>query len=76
MCTVVKWMKYSETADAGVMSISCSITFLFFKETDLSPCSCLDVHVSCLVVSDYLQPHGLQPARLLCPWDSPGKNID
>ena len=20
-----------------------------------------------------LQPHGLQPARLLCPWDSPGK---
>ena len=21
-----------------------------------------------------LQTHGLQPARLLCPWDSPGKN--
>ena len=21
-----------------------------------------------------LQPHGLQSARLLCPWDSPGKN--
>ena len=20
-----------------------------------------------------LRPHGLQPARLLCPWDSPGK---
>ena len=27
------------------------------------------------VVSDSLQPHGLQPARLLCPWNSPGKNI-
>ena len=26
------------------------------------------------VVSDSLQPPGLQPARLLCPWDSPGKN--
>ena len=26
------------------------------------------------VVSDSLQPHGLQPARLLCPRDSPGKN--
>ena len=26
------------------------------------------------VVSDSLQPHGLQPARLLCPWDSPAKN--
>ena len=21
-----------------------------------------------------LQPHGLQPTRLLCPWDSPSKN--
>ena len=26
------------------------------------------------VVSDALQPRGLQPTRLLCPWDSPGKN--
>ena len=26
------------------------------------------------VASDSLQPRGLQPARLLCPWDSPGKN--
>ena len=26
------------------------------------------------VVSDSLGPHWLQPARLLCPWDSPGKN--
>ena len=26
------------------------------------------------VISDSLRPHGLQPARLLCPWDSPGKN--
>ena len=23
---------------------------------------------------DSLQPHGLKPARLLCLWDSPGKN--
>ena len=26
------------------------------------------------VVSDSLPPHRLQPARLLCPWNSPGKN--
>ena len=26
------------------------------------------------VVSDSLRPWGLQPARLLCPWDFPGKN--
>ena len=25
-------------------------------------------------VSDSLQPHGLWPVRLLCPWDSSGKN--
>ena len=25
-------------------------------------------------MSDSLRPSGLQPARLLCPWDSPGKN--
>ena len=28
---------------------------------------------NCCVMSDSLQPHRLQPARLLCPWDSPGK---
>ena len=30
--------------------------------------------LSCSVVSDFLQPHGLWPARLLCPWDFPRKN--
>ena len=28
----------------------------------------------CLVMSDSLQPQGLQPTRLLCLWDSLGKN--
>ena len=26
------------------------------------------------VMSDFVQPHRWQPTRLLCPWDSPGKN--
>ena len=26
------------------------------------------------VVSNSVQPYGLQPARLLCPWDFPGKH--
>ena len=26
------------------------------------------------VVSDSKRPHGLQPTRLLCPWDFPGKS--
>ena len=29
---------------------------------------------SCLVVSDSWWPHGLQPTRLLHPWDFPGKS--
>ena len=30
--------------------------------------------VSCSLVSRSLLAHGLQPARLLCPWSSPGRN--
>ena len=30
--------------------------------------------LSCSVMSDSLGLHGLSPARLFCPWDSPGKN--
>ena len=29
---------------------------------------------ACSVVSDSFETHGLQPARLLCPRDSPGKD--
>ena len=32
--------------------------------------------LSCSVMSNSLQPHGLYPARLLCPWDSAGKNTE
>ena len=51
-------------------------------------CVCLSIHckiakrnckkcmksVSHSVLSNSLQHHGLQPTRLLCPWNSPGKN--
>ena len=39
-----------------------------------SPYLFSSVQFSHSVVSDSLQPHGLQPPRLLCPWNSPGKN--
>ena len=29
---------------------------------------------SCSVMSNSSRPHGLQPTRLLCPWDFPGKS--
>ena len=31
---------------------------------------------SCSVVSDFSWPHGLQPTRLLRPWDFPGKSTE
>ena len=34
----------------------------------------LCVWESLSVVSDSFQPHGLEPARLLCTWNSPGQN--
>ena len=36
--------------------------------------SAIVVVFSCSVVSSFLQTHGAQPARLLCPGDFPGKN--
>ena len=35
-------------------------------------CTCMCMHV-CSIRSDSLQPHGLQPARLLCPQNFPGR---
>ena len=58
----------------------CLVPNLRGKAFSLSPlsmmcvCVCVCVCVKWLSMSDSLRPHGLQPARLLCPWDSPGKN--
>ena len=46
-------------------------TILIMRQLKWTPCVCVCV---CSVVSDSLQPYGLQPARLLCPWNFPGKN--
>ena len=40
----------------------------------LCVCVFVCVCVTCSAVSDSLRHHGLQPSRLLCPWDSPGKD--
>ena len=39
----------------------------------MSPCCCCCCFVSS-VVSDSVRPHRVQPTRLPCTWDSPGKN--
>ena len=65
--------------------MSKSLTWYSFTSQDFRMCS-LNIRIicyvtrvrvcrlSCSVVSFSLRPHGLEPARLLCPWDSPGKN--
>ena len=45
-----------------------------FVRRRLCVCVCVCVCVSHSVVSDSLRLHGLYPVRLLCPWNSPGKN--
>ena len=42
----------------------------FSKQTQICVCVC----ISRLIVSSSLGLHGLQPTRLLCPWNSSGKN--
>ena len=42
---------------------------IFFKGKSLR-----SVPAVCSVMPDSLRPCGLQPARLLCPWDSPGES--
>ena len=37
---------------------------------------CLSCMLSRLVKSYSLWPYGLEPTRLLCPWDCPGKNTE
>ena len=45
-----------------------------FKESCVCVCVCVYVCISHSVVSNSLHPRGLEPARLLSPWNSPGKN--
>ena len=49
-----------------VPCLSLSLSHNYYPDLGLLSC--------CSVMSSSLQPYGLQPARLLHPWDSPGKN--
>ena len=56
-----------------------SMEKLWFKSKGILLAECLLLlgrlkSVKVLVVSDSLRPCGLLPARLFCPWNSPGKN--
>ena len=53
-----------------LISHSSSLPFSISQERNCAVCAVL----SRSVVSDSSQPHGLQPTRLLRPWDFPGKS--
>ena len=61
--------------------IQCQNSFLF-QGVDLltptlhSPELITTIQFSCSVMSDSSRPHGLQPTRLLHPWDFPGKLLE
>ena len=58
---VVTWPLLSPQADDA--AVTC-FTLLFYFIVCVSPS----------VMSNSLRPHRLRSARLLCPWNSPGKN--
>ena len=57
-----------EMLEAQVASLSCHLVSL----PDTAPT--VKWSDSRSVLSNSLRSHGLKPARLLCPWNSPGKN--
>ena len=57
--------------------LSCTSPNLFHQSHSLKQClhsATESETVSRSVVSSSLQPHGLKPNRLLCPWNFPGQN--
>ena len=55
---------------------SCRYSSTYFKVPTYVLAICCyigQVSASCSVMSDSSRPHELQPTRLLCPWNSPGK---
>ena len=75
---------FSEKTMRGIKTQNCMFTsgvFTYSPMATMSPSCNSFVHIilrfllfSRQVMSNSLWPRGLQPTRLLCPWDSPGKN--
>ena len=58
----------AQCSEAGASEVK-----ILFKNNGAEKRFCKYVHVSS-VMSHSFQPHGLQPIRLPCPWDFPGRN--
>ena len=69
-----KWTWFSGKILRKIVQLKVDTTLITMLPLYKCVCVCVCVCVSHSVVFDSLQPHGLWPIRLLCPWDSPGKN--
>ena len=59
------WRKYKKWNYIKIGNVYYRIVYFFV-------CVCVCISLSAVSVS--LEPQGLYPTRLLCPWNSPGKN--
>ena len=66
-------LKYWTCVSVSMVSALLPVTGLSFSSLFLTFVSKSE-SVSHSVMPDSLRPHGLQPTRLLCPWDFPGKD--
>ena len=60
-----------EECDYSLYIVSLSLSLYIYTYTHTYSCFCCSVAKSCPTL---LLPHGLQPIRLLCPWDFSGGN--
>ena len=74
-------MKYTSTSNEGILVDLATGSGFFGQDWDPQETSGTTTLLiimlcmrACSVVFDSLRPCGLQPTRLLCPWDSPGKS--
>ena len=68
-------LSFSGTSPITIFNVRKKNEILFFHVIINFNCKARGMCVSvCSVMSDSLGPRGLSPPRLLCPWNSPGKN--
>ena len=72
-----RWQQYSEElykTDLNDPDVHDGVIIHLEPDILYGPCCCCCCCQVTSAVSDSVRPHRWQPTRLLCPWDSPGKN--
>ena len=76
--TLLQGIFPSQGLNPGLMHCRQILYHLSYREVLVIPSLTFLLNCCCCLVAKsgttVLQPHGLWPTRLLCPWDFPGKN--